>query len=185
MAILTDTCSLVMIAKSYIPLDNDGTLRQFLQESFKRKELVLLDAIRDEARFVSKGIALERMPFLAEKGLAENTADILPPSPRKFDNMVDNNFCIRSLRKGLSDEEYAQQKAEFVNSGDAKIAIFCLNRVKDQLVGFDDTVVLTEETRNSNDGKLFMKLPLICELIGVKTISAAEYLHDNGFKVDK
>ena len=45
--------------------------------------------------------------------------------------------------------------------------------------------VMTEETRLQNDGKLFKKLPLLCEQIGVETITTSEYLHRKGFFIDK
>lgn len=46
MAIVVDTCSLVMIAKNYLPLDKDGQLYSFLEEAFSRKDLMLLDVIQ-------------------------------------------------------------------------------------------------------------------------------------------
>ena len=62
MAIVVDTCSLVMIAKNYLPLDKDGQLYSFLEEAFSRKDLMLLDD-SDESKRTSKGIAVEKMPF--------------------------------------------------------------------------------------------------------------------------
>ena len=59
MAIVVDTCSLVMIAKNYLPLDKDGQLYSFLEEAFSRKDLMLLDVILDESKRTSKGIAVE------------------------------------------------------------------------------------------------------------------------------
>ena len=56
MAIVVDTCSLVMIAKNYLPLDKDGQLYSFLEEAFSRKDLMLLDVILDESKRTSKGI---------------------------------------------------------------------------------------------------------------------------------
>lgn len=69
MAIVVDTCSLVMIAKNYLPLDKDGQLYSFLEEAFSRKDLMLLDVILDESKRTSKGIAVEKMPFLKDKKL--------------------------------------------------------------------------------------------------------------------
>ena len=66
MAIVVDTCSLVMIAKNYLPLDKDGQLYSFLEEAFSRKDLMLLDVILDESKRTSKGIAVEKMPFLKD-----------------------------------------------------------------------------------------------------------------------
>lgn len=57
MAIVVDTCSLVMIAKNYLPLDKDGQLYSFLEEAFSRKDLMLLDVILDESKRTSKGIS--------------------------------------------------------------------------------------------------------------------------------
>ena len=48
MAIVVDTCSLVMIAKNYLTLDKDGCLFTFLKDAFYRRELLLLDAIQVE-----------------------------------------------------------------------------------------------------------------------------------------
>lgn len=50
MAIVVDTCSLVMVAKNYLPLDNDGSMVDFIKQSFVNKELLLLDIICDEAK---------------------------------------------------------------------------------------------------------------------------------------
>ena len=76
MAIVVDTCSLVMIAKNYLPLDKDGQLYSFLEEAFSRKDLMLLDVILDESKRTSKGIAVEKMPFLKDKKLVIPTKDV-------------------------------------------------------------------------------------------------------------
>ena len=49
----------------------------------------------------------------------------------------------------------------------------------------EEMQVMTEETRQQNDGKLFKKLPLLCEQIGIGTLTVSEYLHRNGFFIDK
>lgn len=60
MAIVVDTCSLVMIAKNYLPLDKDGQLYSFLEEAFSRKDLMLLDVILDESNAPPKELQLKR-----------------------------------------------------------------------------------------------------------------------------
>lgn len=185
MAIVVDTCSLIMLAKNYLPLDDDGGIAAFIEQSFANRELLLLDIIRDEARRTSKGVALEKMPFLDDKKIVVKTTDLLPPSPRKFDNLVDNNFCVRLLKNDLTEEEYIQQKGEFMKSGDAKIVIYCWSMKHNQTDIFGDHSVMTEETRNQNDGKLFKKLPLLCDYFEVKTSTAVDYLHQNGFKIER
>ena len=46
MAIVVDTCSLVSLAKNYLPLDDNGSLLSFVQEKISSKEWILLDAIQ-------------------------------------------------------------------------------------------------------------------------------------------
>lgn len=183
MAIVVDTCSLVMIVRNYLPLDENGSMVAFLEQKFKDGELQLLDAVQQEASRTLKGIVMEKMPFLKDKAIAIKTADMFPPSPKRFDNMVDNNFCIPLLKKELSEEGYIQQKMDFLNTGDAKIVIYSSRAIHENL--FEDYQVMTEETRTPNDGKLFKKLPLLCEFIGVKTITAVDYLQQNGFRIEK
>ena len=52
-------------------------------------------------------------------------------------------------------------------------------------IHLEEMQVMTEETRQQNDGKLFKKLPLLCEQIGIGTLTVSEYLHRNGFFIDK
>ena len=185
MAIVIDTCSLVMIAKNYLPLDKDGQLHSFLEGAFASKELMLLDVILEESRRISKGIAVEKMPFLRDKKLVSKTEDLLPPAPEKFSNMVDNNFCVRLMKQQLTEEQYIGQKEEYLKTGDAKIIIYVLKVLHSDAIHLEEIQVMTEETRQQNDGKLFKKLPLLCEQIGVETITVSEYLHRNGFFIDK
>ena len=95
MAIVVDTCSLVMIAKNYLPLDKDGQLYSFLEEAFSRKDLMLLDVILDESKRTSKGIAVEKMPFLKDKKLVIPIMDLFPLASERFFYMLDNIFCLR------------------------------------------------------------------------------------------
>jgi hypothetical protein len=183
MAIVVDTCSLVMMARNYLPLDDDNSMVAFIKQSFAKGKLLLLDIILDEARRTSKGVVLERMPFLDDKKNVVKTTDLLPPAPRKFDDMVDNNFCVRLLKNELTEEEYIQQKSEFMKSGDAKIVVYSWSMNYGQVDLFADYSVMTEETRNQNDGKLFKKLPLLCDFLKVKVITAVDYLYQNGFKI--
>lgn len=184
MAIVVDTCSLVVIAKNFFSLDKKGTLAKFLETSFAERELLLLDAIYDELQYVSQGIVLSRFPFLRQKELIVPTSDLLPISPKKFNNMLDNNFCIRVLKNDLTNEQYIQQKEDFLRSGDGRILLYSL-AAKDGKDFFCDYAVMTDESRVSNDNKLFKKLPLLCESIGVKTVTASEYLERNGFEISR
>ena len=75
-------------------------------------------------------------------------------------------------------------KDEFVKSGDGRIIVYCYS-LKNKSELFTELSVLTEETRNTNDGKLFKKLPLICDHLGIKVQTLPDYLKANGFRVEK
>ena len=184
MATVIDTCSLVSLAKNYLPLDENGSLMNFIHEKFVTKEWVMLDAIQRESQYTSQGIVMKSMPFLKDSAYMTKTNEMYPPSTKKLDNMLDRNFSIPILKRDLSDEEYIVQKDIFLKSGDGRILVYCLNMKSDANL-FSELCVLTEESRTSNDGKLFKKLPLICEHLEIKVISLPDYLKANGFRVEK
>ncbi len=138
-----------------------------------------------ESKRTSKGIAVEKMPFLKDKKLVIPTKDLFPCAPERFSNMIDNNFCVRLKKQELTEEEYIEQKEEYLKTGDAKIIIYALNVRHSDAIHLEEMQVMTEETRQQNDGKLFKKLPLLCEQIGIGTLTVSEYLHRNGFFIDK
>ena len=87
-------------------------------------------------------------------------------------------------RKRILDNEYEKLKQIYMSTGDAKIIIYSLCQttgLKNWLN--EDFFVLTEETRSQNDGKLFKKLPLICDGLGIKTIKVVDYLEQNGISL--
>lgn len=184
MAIVIDTCSLVSLAKNYLPLDKNGSLMNFIHEKFETKEWIMLDAIQRESQYTSQGIVMKAMSFLKDSAYVIKTNEMFPHSTRKLDNMLDRNFSIPVLKRELSDEEYIVQKDIFLKSGDGKILVYCLKMKSDANL-FSELCVLTEESRVSNDGKLFKKLPLICEHLGIKVIALPDYLEVNGFEVKK
>lgn len=185
MAIVIDSCSLVSVARYYLPLDKEGLLVPFLKSVLNSGEVILLDAVVREVRYTAKGIAIKAMPFLDDKKYIKKTEDLIPPAPKKFDNLLDNNFCVKALKKDMTDEEYISQKKEFLQSGDGKIIVFSQVFNKEQALQFNDFFVLTEESRITNDGKLFKKLPLICDELKIKTLTLPDYLKANGFLINK
>lgn len=93
-----DTSSLVALARYYHPFDKDGRLFEFVRSKFQNKEIIVLDAILNEAKLTSKGIALKAYPFIEEqKDLIVDTKELMPYSTKKFGNMVDMNFAVAAL----------------------------------------------------------------------------------------
>lgn len=182
--VIVDTCSLVYLSRFYLPFDEDDKLKNFFEQKFRCGELQMLDVILNECKQQSKGLVVRSMPFWeSEKALIVKTNDLMAPAPRKFSNQLDNNLCVPIARKQLSDEAYSLQKQLFLESGDGKIILLALNKIHDAGL-LDEVVVLTDESKISNDGKLFKKLPAICEFLQIKTITLIDYLKENNIEVD-
>lgn len=182
--VIADTCSLVYLSKYYLPFDKDDKLRNFFEKKFCSGELILLDAILTECTHQSQGLVVKSMPFLeSDKISAVKTTDMLAPAPQRFSNQLDNNLCVTKAKTLLTKEAYALQKQLYLESGDGRIIVFALNKIKENEL-FDEIIVLTDETKISNDGKLFKKLPIVCELLNIRTITLVDYLKDNHIDVD-
>ena len=41
-----------------------------------------------------------------------------------------------------------------------------------------------EESKTGNDGKIFKKIPVLCDFIGARCITLVEFLADTSFHVD-
>lgn len=178
MLAIIDTCSLVAIARYYLSIKDEEKLLCFLETKFRKGELVLLETIYTESTRVQKGIATSRMEFLNDSKLQIKDGGLLPPAPQKFSREIDNNFCIPLQRKRLNDESYRSQKEEYLKSGDAKMVLYALNNADKQ------PVIITEETPQSNDNKLFRKIPVICDFLKIPYMSIAEWLSSNGVCLD-
>lgn len=171
---IIDTSSLVAIARYYLSIKDEAILLRFLEKKFRSDELVLLDTIHSEASRTQKGLATSRMSFLNDADLRINDAELVPVAPRKFSNQMDNNFCVPLKRKMLDDESYTILKDQYLQSGDGKIIVYAFNNIA------KSPIVITEETPQSNDGKLFRKIPAICDFLKIPHLSVAEWLSSNG-----
>jgi len=171
---IIDTSSLVAIARYYLSIKDEAILLQFLENKFRSGELVLLNTIHSEASRKQKGLVTSRMSFLNDSALRIKDAELVPSAPRKFSNQMDNNFCVPLKKKMLSDDVYSIQKEAYLQSGDGKIIVYALNHID------KSPIVITEETPQSNDGKLFRKIPFICDFLKIPHMSVAEWLSSNG-----
>ena len=93
-----DTSSLISLVRYYLPFDKQAVLFDLFQKKIQNKEIILLDRVVDECRNTSKGIVFTSLPFLTDKDFLKkyhpfiNTEALLPPSPTKFFNQLDNTF---------------------------------------------------------------------------------------------
>lgn len=174
---IIDTSSLLAIARYYLSIKDEVKLLNYIESKFRSGDLILLGTIHFEVSHTNKGSAINAMKFLDEKALRYDDTFLKAPAPRVFSNQLDNNLCITLLKKNLSSEEYLQQKAAYLETGDAKMILYALNNMA------LDPVIITEESKYNNDGKLFKKLPAICDFLGIKHMSITEWLGTNGVEL--
>jgi hypothetical protein len=161
-----------------MPFDNEQVLFDFLKSKLLAGDIILIDKVLDECKYIAKKIILKQLFFLDDKqflkssGIPYKTDSLLAPSPGKFLRMVDDHFAI-SVQKGkLTAAQYETEKNAYLNSADIKQIILCMNLIKNH----EDVVLLTEESRSSNDSKLFKKIPAICNILGINSISLPDLL---------
>jgi len=178
--VVIDTNSLLSLVRYYLPFDKNGVLFQFFKEKIETGEIIIVDKVFEQCEYISKGIVLTKLIYLKEKDflkaakLPYKTDSLLAPSPAKFLRQGENQFInniVRNQRK-LTETEFENQKNAFLDDADMKQIILCLNLIKDG----EKVVLVTEETENSNDNKLFKKIPAICKELNIDTLTLPELL---------
>lgn len=181
MKTIVDTSSLVRMAQSYWPFDHTGALEAFLSRRMAQGELLLIDEVVGEIKYVSQGVAYNTFKCLRDKAHQISTINLQPP--QKFYRMLDNNFVDQEYKKTkLQGDEDAYQNAreEYLRSTDCRIVVYAMCELARRPIQ-----VLTEESANQNDGKLFRKIPFICQQLGIPTLNAVEYFkqHEDALTV--
>jgi hypothetical protein len=180
MKVVIDTSSLLSLVRYYLPFDKKSVLINFFKERISVGEIIIIDKILEECEFVSKGLVLKTLiflkekPFLKENKLPINTEYVLPPSPIKFYRQVDNQFINGIIKNKLSPVEYENMKNNFLNSADMKLILYCLNLKKED--SNEEIFLITEETEDSNDSKVFKKIPAICNILEIETMTLPQFL---------
>lgn len=178
MKIVIDTNSLLSLVRYYLPFDQDNYLRDFFKEKIATGELIIIDRVYDECRYVAGGLVLKELHFLSDKDFQKvahfpyKTNAIIPPAPAKFLRMVENQFAIGTQKNRLTDTEFEVRKTQFLESADMRQIILCLY-LHDR---GEEVIQVTEETVEPNDNKLFKKIPSICELLGISTITLPDLI---------
>jgi len=164
MKAVVDTSSLLALVRYYLPFDNANSLKKLIQSKIEASEIIILDKVVEESKYVLQGIILESLDFLKEKSYQVKTTELLPYP--KFFNLIENQFCIQVQRKKMSDVEFDSRKRDFLESADPKLLLYCLKQKTD--LALDNPFVVSEETNTENDGKVFKKLPSLCSLIDIE-----------------
>jgi len=164
MSILIDTSSLHSLVRYYLPFDKKEVLAPLFKSKIESSEIVLIDKVYLECKFVGGGVITESLPFLNNKKYHLKTDTILPDT--KFFNRLDNDFTNKLKRASLSPQQFEAQKKQFLQSADAKLILAAYHELKK-----GSYKILTEESRSSNDNKAFLKIPLICDRLDIDVIS--------------
>lgn len=178
MKVIIDTSSLLSLVRYYLPFDNKSKLFDFIKEEIANGGIVIIDEVLNECEFTSKQLVVKSLSYLADKDFKKNhkipfnTKDILPPSTKKFYNMVDDNFRTSQSRI-LNDAQFEQQKKEFLNSADARMILLALNERHNNKV---EIAIVTEESETANDHKAFKKIPAICRILDIDVLTLPELL---------
>lgn len=102
--------------------------------------------------------------------------DMILPE-QKFFNILENQLCYGSQKNKLTDVQFEIEQKRYLNSADAKLILFC-EKDKNNL-GLDKPILVTEESRSENDGKLFKKLPEICSILNIEHCNLPTLLKDH------
>ncbi len=179
MKVVIDTSSLVSFVRNFAPFDPAGAYT-FIKSKIEAREIIILDEVLMECKYQSKGIVISTLDFLEDKSFCKThkipvkTVSILPPSPRKFLNMLNSQFTVTVQKKKLSEAQYEAEKRRWEESADAKLIIYALNH---SISKPDEPVyVVTEETETANDNKVIKKIPFICRQLDIPVINLPEML---------
>jgi len=180
MKVVIDTNSLLSLVRYYLPFDKKGFLFQFIKSKIEDSDILIIDKVLEECTYNSKGLVLEKLPFLTDKTFLKTakvpykTDSLLVPNTKQFFHQLNSVFVNNIVKKsqGLSDVEFENRKSAFIESADMKQVILSLNlKAKGEQV-----ILVTEETESSNDNKLFKKIPAICRELEIETMTLPELI---------
>lgn len=174
MMALMDTSSLMALTRYYIPFDSKKVLFELIEKKITTKEILILDRVHNETAYFGSGVIQQVLPYIKNNSNVVKTKDILPDA--KFLSMLENNFCNSLQKSKISDVEFESEKKKYIEvDADIKLILFGLKECRNTSI--DKLVVVTEESRANNDGKVFKKIPAICDTLGIETCTISEYLN--------
>lgn len=181
MIVVIDTNSLLALVRYYLPFDKDNILFDSIKKKVYAGEIITLDKVVEESKYVAKGVILKRLEFLKDKKHQFKTTDLLPTP--KFFSQLENQFINATGRKNLTEVEFENRKNAFLNSADAKLILYA---IKNKMEDFGNGVtIVSEETSTNNDNKSFKKIPAICNILEIDIITLPELIATyDDFKVN-
>lgn len=161
MRVAIDSSSLLSLVRYYLPFDREQRLYTFMQQKIVAKEILVIEQVYLECKGIAQGAVVKALPYLDDKTNRVKTDELLA-SPA-FIRRVESDFAIGAQKRKLNDAEFENRKLDYLEDADFKLILLAL-REKQSL---DPITIVTEESRSSNDGKVFKKIPAICDLEGI------------------
>jgi hypothetical protein len=170
MSAILDTSSLLALVRYYLPFDKNSLLFNLLETKYASGEILILDKVYDEIKYVSGGIILQTLPFLEDKKKHVKTTSLIPS--RTFYNLLENQFCNQEIKrlKNITDTEFEVEKNRYLQSADANLILYAMS------IKTENPIIITEETKSANDSKLFKKIPENCKCIDMQCSTLPELL---------
>ncbi len=179
MRVVIDTSSLLSLVRYYLPFDKNRKLFEFIKEQIKVHNIIVIDEVLQESEYISGKIIVNTLEYLIDNEFKKTykipikTNNLIPPAPKKFYNLVDNNFKTTNA-KVLNSAQMEQRKKEFLISADARMIIYILNEINSYPL--EEIILVTEETEGSNDQKAFKKILAICKILNITVKTLPELL---------
>lgn len=189
MKVVIDTSSLLSLVRYYLPFDKKGVLFQFFRKKIEIGEILIIDKVHQECTYNAKGIVIKTLHYLDDKKFLKTakvpykTEALLAPSPGKFLRQVENQFVntIVKRQRNITETEFESQKNDFLNGADMRQIILGLNLQKNG----EEVLLVTEETESGNDNKPFKKIPAICQILDIETLTLPQLLEKyEGIEID-
>ena len=186
---LIDTSSLLSLVRYFHPFDKDEKLYAIIKKMFDEKQCLILESVFTESGHVAGGIILKKYSFL-KKIKREKNIDIISP---KLHKKIDDNWVIQKQKNKLnSDIEYETQKNDELGKADFQLIFMALNKreelakLEPNLIPNDkqDFTIVSEESRSSNNNKLFKKIPIICKEEKIPCITLPKMLEKIGLRIE-
>lgn len=178
MRYVIDTSSLLALVRYYLPFDHEGILRRYLIDELSSGNIMLTKAILGECKIVSGGGIIKNLPELSDPDFlraAKLPVDVdagISVPPKKLTHWLNNGFVHQALKNKMNAEDFEIEKEKFTQSADLSLIILADALRSDG----QDVSIISEETRNENDRKLYKKVPTLCAITGLSCMNLAEFL---------
>ena len=163
---LVDTNSLSNAFRYYTALDNSDELKSWIAAQFASGKWLLLKEVLKEC---GKGLVGKPGGYEFLKQIKLHPSVGIPEP--KIASRIDANWVARKF-PAVGSQKYNMNKDREYKMADFQLILAAM-RDRDKLA------IITEETTAWN-GKLFKKIPTICEIEGIECISLPEYLAQHG-----